>query len=60
MNFNNKFGSISEALSLRIKRGDYKLMPLPTEEALAREFSVSRMTARRAILELLDKKMLFR
>ncbi len=44
----------------RIRRGDYALGRLPSEEELAAETGVSRMTARKAINALIDKGLLSR
>ncbi len=47
-------------LEARIRKGDYAARDLPTERELADEVGVSRMTARRALLELMDKGLLVR
>ncbi len=55
-----KYEKFSELMENRIRRGDYALRELPTEEELAKELGASRKTARRAILELLDKGIVVR
>lgn len=47
-------------LESRIRQGDYAIRDLPTELELAEEIGVSRMTARRALLELMNKGLLVR
>ena len=49
-----------EVLEERILRGDYSIRELPTEQDLASEASVSRRTARRALLQLMQKGLLVR
>jgi DNA-binding LacI/PurR family transcriptional regulator len=44
----------------RIRRGDYAIRELPTEQELAEEIGISRMTARRALLHLMEKGILLR
>jgi len=51
---------LMEVLEQRILRGDYVIRDLPTEEGLASEAAVSRRTARRALLQLMDKGLLVR
>jgi DNA-binding LacI/PurR family transcriptional regulator len=55
-----KYISIAERLSRRIRAGDYHLQPLPAERELAAEVGVSHATARKAVQRLLDKGLLFR
>jgi DNA-binding LacI/PurR family transcriptional regulator len=55
-----KYESICELIEKRIRLGDYALKELPAEERLASEVGVSRMTARRAVLRLVDKGLLVR
>lgn len=50
----------SNVLEARVARGDYAINGLPTEGELAAEFGVSRMTARRTLLRLMDKGLLSR
>jgi DNA-binding LacI/PurR family transcriptional regulator len=51
---------ISELIEKRIRMGDYALKDIPAEETLAAEVGVGRMTARRAMLRLVDKGVLIR
>jgi DNA-binding LacI/PurR family transcriptional regulator len=55
-----KYISIAERLSRRIRAGDYHLQPLPAERELAAEVGVSHATARKAIQRLLDEGLLLR
>jgi hypothetical protein len=55
-----KIDRILELLETRIARGDYAMTLFPTEHGLAEEMGVGRMTARRAILRLADKGLIFR
>lgn len=55
-----KYVSIADILALRIQEGDYRLSSFPTEEALATEFEVSRMTARKALQTLMSRGVLQR
>ena len=55
-----KIDRILQLLETRIARGDYAMTLFPTEHGLAEEMSVGRMTARRAILRLVDKGLIFR
>src|SRR5260370_10910563 len=55
-----KYSQFAGVLEKRIRRGDYALGGLPTEQRLAEEIGVSRMTARRALLHLMDKGLLMR
>jgi len=55
-----KYEQLAGVLERRIRRGDYTLNGLPTELELAEEVGVSRMTARRVLLELMDKGLLLR
>jgi DNA-binding LacI/PurR family transcriptional regulator len=56
----SKFIGITEMLEERVKRGDYALRKLPSENELAGETGVSRMTARKALTHLIDKGILIR
>jgi DNA-binding LacI/PurR family transcriptional regulator len=44
----------------RLREGDYLLHNIPGERRIAEETGVSYMTARRAVIELLDRKVLIR
>jgi DNA-binding LacI/PurR family transcriptional regulator len=55
-----KIDRILQLLEARIARGDYAMMAFPTETSLAEEMSVGRMTARRAILRLVEGGLLYR
>jgi len=56
----NKFLGIARMLETRVKRGDYALRKLPSENELAEETGVSRMTARKALTHLIDRGILVR
>lgn len=55
-----KYDDICDLIEKRIKLGDYALKDIPAEEALASEVGVGRMTARRAMLQLVEKGVLVR
>ncbi|RYG66767.1 GntR family transcriptional regulator, partial [bacterium] len=55
-----KVEGIIQLLETRVARGDYTMMPFPTEHGLADELGISRMTARKAILHLVDAGLLDR
>lgn len=55
-----KYLEILEMLRLRILRGDYRLDGFPGEQTLAEEVGVSYMTARRAVLSLIEQGYLKR
>lgn len=55
-----KYSQYAEILETRIRRGDYSLRELPTEQELADEVGASRMTARRALLELINRGVVAR
>lgn len=55
-----RYTQIAELLQRRIHQGDYTGKALPSEEFLATETGVSRMTARRALLHLMDKGIITR
>jgi hypothetical protein len=55
-----KVERIIELLEARINRGDYALTSFPPEVRLAEELGVSRMTARKAILNLVEGGLLQR
>ncbi len=50
----------AERLLSRIRNGDYHLGGIPAERDLAEEIGVSRMTARKAVLRLINRGHLFR
>jgi hypothetical protein len=56
----SKHEEVAELLSQRIRHGDYLSMELPTEMTLAAETGVSRMTARKAIQNLIRRGLLAR
>ena len=56
----NKYIGIAGVLESRVKRGDYALRKLPSENELAEETGVSRMTARKALMHLIDQGVLVR
>lgn len=56
----SKYAKYARVLELRLLRGDYALRDLPSERELAHDIGVSRMTARRVLLELMDKGILLR
>ncbi len=56
----NKYLGIARMLEARVKRGDYALRKLPGEIELAQETGVSRMTARKALVHLIDRGILVR
>lgn len=55
-----KYDRFASVLEMRIRKGDYLLRDFPTEQELADEIGASRMTARRALLRLMDKGLLVR
>ncbi len=55
-----KYARFAAILEKRICKGDYAIRPLPTEQEFADEVGVSRMTARRALLEVIDKGLVVR
>lgn len=55
-----KYAQVMSVIEQRIREGDYLLRDIPGERKLAEEIGVSYMTARRAVTELLDKKVLIR
>jgi biotin operon repressor len=55
-----KYMQISKLLEKRISFGDYVSDELPTEMNLASEIGVSRTTARKAIMHLIDRGILIR
>ena len=56
-----KYARIFEALQRDLRAGRYPLgRPLPSEEALVRKYGVSRITAKRAMDELVRRGLVFR
>ncbi len=55
-----KTRELIQTLEKRIRHGDYVGGGLPSERALSDEFNVTRMTARSALLQLIDNGMLER
>lgn len=56
----SKGKKLKETLEKRIRFGDYLLTEVPTERELAAEAGVSRMTARKALLDLIATGLLVR
>src|SRR5690606_5247970 len=56
----SRVDDIVSLLEKRILHGDYAARELPTETRLAAEMGASRMTARKAVLRLLDRGYLVR
>ena len=54
------FTEVMQVVERRIAEGDYMLKDLPGERKLAEEVGVSYMTARKAVLKLIDKQVLSR
>lgn len=54
------FTSVIEVIEQRIARGDYLLKNIPGERKLAQEVGVSYMTARKAVLHLIERQVLTR
>ncbi|MAY75763.1 MAG: hypothetical protein CMJ31_13815 [Phycisphaerae bacterium] len=54
------FTEVMDALERRIASGEYMLKDLPGERKLAEQFGVSYMTARKAVLELVEREILAR
>ena len=55
-----KFTEVMTVIERRIREGDYLLSDIPSERKIAEETGVSYMTARRAVLKLLDQNVLIR
>lgn len=55
-----KYTAVMTVIERRIREGDYLLNDIPGERKIAEETGVSYMTARRAVLGLLDQKVLIR
>lgn len=56
----SKYNEVVEIIERRIREGDYLLDRIPGERKIAEETGVSYMTARRAVTELLEQKVLIR
>jgi DNA-binding LacI/PurR family transcriptional regulator len=56
----SKYVEVMSVIKRRIREGDYFVDSIPGERRLAEETGVSYMTARRAVLKLLEKKVLIR
>lgn len=55
-----KYPDVISVIERRIRNGDYLLNSIPSERRIAEETGVSYMTARRAVLELLQQQVLIR
>lgn len=55
-----RYTQVMSVIERRVRAGDYLLRNIPGERKLAEETGVSYMTARRAVTELLKKKVLLR
>ncbi len=55
-----KYAQVMSVIERRVREGDYLLHNIPGERKIAEETGVSYMTARRAVIELLDRKVLIR
>ena len=53
-----KYNEVMSVIKQRIREGDYFVESIPGERRLAEETGVSYMTARRAVLQLLEEKVL--
>jgi DNA-binding LacI/PurR family transcriptional regulator len=56
----NKYNDVMSVIKQRIRAGDYFVDSIPGERRLAEEAGVSYMTARRAVQQLLEDKVLIR
>jgi DNA-binding LacI/PurR family transcriptional regulator len=56
----NKYNEVMSVIKRRIHEGDYFVDSIPGERRLAEETGVSYMTARRAVQQLLEEKVLIR
>jgi DNA-binding LacI/PurR family transcriptional regulator len=56
----SKYNEVMAVIQRRIREGDYFIDNIPGERRLAEETGVSYMTARRAVQELLEQKVLIR
>lgn len=55
-----KFERVMSVIEQRIRQGDYVLNPIPGERKIAEETGVSHMTARKAVLGLIERNVLIR
>ena len=55
-----KYAQVMSVIERRVREGDYLLHNIPGERRIAEQTGVSYMTARRAVSELLDRKVLIR
>lgn len=55
-----KYAQVMAVIERRIRKGDYLLRNIPGERRIAKETGVSYMTARRAVIELLNNRVLIR
>lgn len=55
-----KYKEVMSVIERRIRSGDYVLHPIPSERRIAEETGVSHMTARKAVLGLLERNVLVR
>jgi len=56
----DKYTKIAGLLEQRVRHGDYLVRDIPSERELAAELGVSHMTARKAVMALVDKGLLVR
>src|SRR6478735_1124979 len=56
----SKYNDVMSVIKQRIRAGDYFVDSIPGERRLAEETGVSYMTARRAVLQLIEEKVLIR
>ncbi len=56
----SKYNEVMSVIKRRIREGDYFVDNIPGERRLAEETGVSYMTARRAVQQLLEEKVLIR
>jgi DNA-binding LacI/PurR family transcriptional regulator len=56
----SKYNEVMSVIKQRIRQGDYFVDSIPGERRLAEETGVSYMTARRAVQELLEERVLIR
>ena len=56
----SKYNEVMSVIKQRIREGDYFVDSIPGERRLAEETGVSYMTARRAVTQLLEEKVLIR